>query len=81
MIDGNKFHAALELIVPQVIHLIAQNTGTEELTVAKKFYGSAVYAALENMKTGMWHYSAETLLSLYMEETEHGSFIWPEEAY
>lgn len=76
--DQKKFEGLLILIVPQVVGLIVQNCGLDEMTATTLFYKSRVYALLEQEETKMWHYSPLTLFNMYNEERETGNITFPE---
>lgn len=78
--DQKKFEAILMLLVPQVIHLIAAAYSYDEVTASKAFYRSKVYSFLEQEDTKLWHLSALTLFHMFDEETQTGTFTFPEEA-
>lgn len=78
--EKKKFEAMLILIVPQVIHLIAENYHCDEVTASKEFYSSKVYSFLEQEDTKLWHLSALTLFNMFDEEKQTGTFTFPEEA-
>lgn len=75
-----KFEAMLVLLVPQVIHLIVQNTPCDEVTASQMFYSSHVYELLEQEDTKLWHLSPKALFQMYHEEVNTGSISFPEEA-
>lgn len=74
-----KFEAILPLIVTPVIQLICDNYHLDEITAAKDFYESEVYALLEKEETKVWHFSPLTLFNMYDEERKNGSFVIPED--
>ncbi|MCI6730338.1 MAG: hypothetical protein MR473_09210 [Clostridiales bacterium] len=78
--DTKKFEAVLVLLVPQVVQLIVENCGGDEVAAARDFYSSQVYALLEQENTKLWHLSPLTLFHMYDEERKTGSFSVPEEA-
>lgn len=78
--EKQKFEAILILLVPQVVHLIAEAYPYNEVTAAKEFYDSKVYSLLEKEDTKLWHFSALTLFHMFDEEKKTGTFIFPEEA-
>lgn len=49
-------------------------------SVANEFYGSNLYALLEQEDTKIWHFSPLTLFNMFDEEKKTGSFELPEEA-
>lgn len=75
-----KFEAILTLLVPQVVQLIQQHFGWNEISTSQKFYASEVYALLEQEDTAVWHFSPLTLCNMFAEEYTQGSFVIPEEA-
>lgn len=77
--DKKKFEAMLVLLVPQIVHLIANNYAWDEVTASKEFYDSKVYSVLEQEDTKLWHLSALTLFNMFDEEKKTGDFTFPEE--
>ena len=78
--EKEKFEAMLVLLVPQIIHLIAENDNCDEVSASKQFYLSKVYSLLEDEETKLWHLSALTLFYMFDEEKKTGMIIFPEEA-
>ena len=78
--EQSKFEAILVLLVPQIIHLIAENHNCSEISAAKQFDSSHVYEQLEQEDTKLWHLIAQALYSLFHEELATGSVTFPEEA-
>lgn len=76
--DNAKFSAMLMLIVPQVIRLIIQHYGYDEVEASMRFYVSQVYALLEQEDTKLWHLSPLTLFHMYDEEQKTGTITFPE---
>lgn len=76
--DKAKFDALLTLIVPQVVHLIIQKYGLDEIEASKQFYISQVYALLEQEDTKLWQLSPLKLFSMYDEEQNNGTITFPE---
>ena len=76
--EQKKFEAVLALIVPQVIGVIIEKTGMDELTVTKSFYTSEVYSLLEQEDTKLWHLSPLTVYNMYDEEIRTGKITFPE---
>ena len=77
--DQEKFEALLILIVPRVVHLIAEKYNLNEKEAARVFYESELYAILEQEDTKVWHFSPLTLFNMYVEERETGQISFPEE--
>ena len=74
-----QFGAIMGVLVPQIILLILENFGYGEMTAAKEFYGSNLYALLEQEDTKLWHFSPLTLFNMFDEEKKTGNFEFPEE--
>ena len=47
---------------------------------AEMFYPSALFAALEDEHTKLWHLSAHALFEMFQEELQTGKITYPEEA-
>ncbi len=77
--EKGKFEAVLMLLVPQIVHMIAENYQLDEVAASNDFYKSKVYSLLEQEDTKLWHMSALTLFNMYDEEKKTGDFIIPEE--
>ncbi len=77
--NEEKFSALIGLIVPQVVHLIAEKYSYNEVKATQEFYSSKVYALLEEEDTKLWHFSPLTLFNMFIEEKETGEFYIPEE--
>lgn len=77
---AEKFSAIMGILVEQVVHLIAENYGCDELTASNDFYKSDVYALLEKEESKIWHFSPLTLFNMFDEEKRTGKFELPEEA-
>lgn len=78
--EKEKFEAMLVLLVPEIIHLIAEYGNYDEVSASKEFYLSKVYSLLEDEDTKLWHLSALTLFHMFDEEKRTGMIIFPEEA-
>lgn len=74
-----KFGAVMGVLVPQVIRLITENYLYDEMAATNEFYGSNLYALLEQEDTKLWHFSPLTLFNMFDEEKKTGSFEIPEE--
>lgn len=75
-----KFQAMLILIVPKVVHLIAEKYNLDELVATDMFYSSKVYEKLEQEDTKVWHFSPITIFNMFCEDYENGEFNFPEES-
>lgn len=74
-----KFGVIMGVLVPQIIQLIMENYGYDEITAANELYSSDIYALLEKENTKVWHFSPLTLYQLFDEEQKNGEFFLPEE--
>lgn len=77
--NDKSFTAILGIIVPEVVHRIAESYSCDEVTATEEFYASKVYALLEQEETKLWHFSPLTLFNMYDEERNTGGFSFPEE--
>lgn len=77
--EQKKLESVLILIIPQVIGLICEKYGWDEIAATNRFYASKVYASLEDKQTKLWHLSPLTLCRMFEEEQERDAFIFPEE--
>lgn len=78
--EQKKFEAVLKLLIPQVIYLIVEKNGLDEVAASRNFYNSKVYELLEKETTKLWHFSPLTLFNMYDEESKTGALKFPEEA-
>ena len=78
--EQDKFAVMMEMLVPQVVALIAERKGISALDAIGVFYASALYERLEVEETKLWHLSAQTLYDLLNEELTTGKITYPEEA-
>lgn len=77
--NDKSFTAVLGIIVPEVVHCIAESYSCDEVTATEEFYASKVYALLEQEETKLWHFNPLTLFNMYDEERNTGGFSFPEE--
>lgn len=76
---NEKFGAVMGILVPQVICFITEKYAYDEITAVNEFYGSDLYALLEQEDTKLWHFSPLTLFNMFDEEKKMGNFTIPEE--
>ncbi|MDR1733954.1 MAG: hypothetical protein LBR73_03630 [Oscillospiraceae bacterium] len=67
------------MIVPGILQLLQDRQGLSLEDASEILYHSALYAALENEETKVWHLGYPILYDLLMEELETGKITWPEE--
>ncbi len=77
--SDEKFSALIGLIVPEIVHLIAENYHYSEIEASKELYRTKLYALLEREDTKLWHFSPLTLFNMFDEEKKTGGFTIPEE--
>ena len=76
--DKAKFDALLPLIVTALMQKIVERKKISHDEAFLQLYSSQLYAALDNEKTKVWHYSAEKLFDLFEEEKACGKLELPE---
>ena len=76
--EQKKFEAMLVLVIPQVIGLVVEKNGVDEVTATREFYSSEVYALLEQEETKIWQLSPLTIFNMYEQERKTGSITFPE---
>lgn len=76
-----QFNSILSIIlVPQIVRLIEEKEGLDDIGAINEFYKSKTYSLLEKEDTGLWHYSSLTLYHIWKEEKVTGTIIFPEES-
>jgi hypothetical protein len=76
--ESDQFDALLPVIVAALaVKIVERQQLTEENAIAR-LYASQIYAALENEKTKVWHYSVEKLYTLFEGEQNTGKLELPE---
>lgn len=79
--DARKFATYLAVVVsPAVVGILADSLGIDEVSAMKKYFASAVYAAISDEGQKLWHHSPQLLASLVEEELLTGKFTYPQEA-
>ena len=78
--ERDKFGVMMEMLVPQVVALIAERKSVGALDAVRLFYASTLYERLETEETKLWHLSARMLYDLFDEELTTGKITYPEEA-
>ena len=75
-----KFNTILSIVlIPQIVSLIVDKEGLDDITAMNEFYKSQVYDLLSKEETKMWHYSPLTVYMMWKDEKETGKVIFPEE--
>lgn len=75
-----KFGAIMGVLLPQLVQLICQNEGLDEISASKALYTSKLYSVLEDEGTKLWHLSPHALYDIYVSEQLTGTPEFPEEA-
>lgn len=76
-----KFNTILSIaLIPQIVSLIAEKEGLDELSAINAFYQSQIYDLLSKEETKTWHFSPMTVYMLWKHEKETGEIVFPEEA-
>jgi hypothetical protein len=78
MMEVEKFHAILPLIVAAVTDKIVEEYNLNEDEAIEKFYSSRIYSYLEDEKTKVWHYSAYKIFDLFKTDFETGILDLPD---
>ncbi len=73
-----QFELVLHTISAGLVEKIVAEQGLEEEIAMERLYSSALYAALEQEKTKVWHYSVPKLFELWDEEIRTGQLVLPE---
>ncbi len=76
--ETDQFELVLQTISTGLVAKIISEKQLVEDTAMDKLYSSALYAALEQEKTKVWHYSVPMLYELWEEELKSGELILPE---
>ena len=76
--ENSKFEVVLQTISTGLVAKIIEETGLDEDIAMEKLYSSALYSAMENEKTKLWHYSVPKLYELWDKETKTGQLVLPE---
>jgi len=76
--ENCKFEIVLQTISTGLVAKIIEETGLDEDKAMERLYLSALYSAMENEKTKVWHYSVHKLYELLDNETKTGQLMLPE---
>ena len=78
MMENNQFELVLQTISTGLVAMIITKIGLDEDTAMEKLYSSALYSALEEEETKVWHYSVPKLYELWDNEIKTGRLTLPE---
>ena len=76
--EQNQFELVLQTISTGLVGKIIAETSLDEDIAMEKLYSSALYSALENEETKVWHYSVPKLYELWEKEAKTGQLVLPE---
>jgi hypothetical protein len=76
--ETKTFEMVLQTVATGLVDKIMSETGMNEDTAMEKLYSSALYSALENEETKVWHYSVPKLYELFSGEAANGRLTLPE---
>lgn len=75
-----KFNSILSIaLIPQIIALIVDKDGLDDINAINEFYQSKVYDLLSKEETKMWHYSPICIYMMWKQEKKTGKVAFPEE--
>ena len=75
-----KFNSILSIaLIPQIVDLIVEREGLDDISAMNEFYKSKVYELLSKEETKMWHYSPKTVYMMWKHEKKTGEIIFPED--
>lgn len=75
-----KFNSILSIaLVPQIVDLIVQKEGMDDISAMNAFYQSKTYELLTKEETKMWHFSPLTIYTMWEHEKQTGKILFPEE--
>ncbi len=78
--NEKQFNSILSVaLIPEVVALIVDKDGLDDLSAVNEFYSSKTYDLLTVEETKMWHYSPLTIYNIYKYEKENGEVVFPEE--
>ena len=73
-----QFIAMMPYITDDLAAMIAQKQNLSEADAISKLYHSQLYAMLEQEDTKVWQYSTDMLYSLFLQEQQTGSIVFPD---
>ena len=76
--EKKMFELVLQTISSGLVAKIIEETRLDEDAAMEKLYSSALYSALEQENTKVWHYSVPKLYELLENETKTGRLVLPE---
>ncbi len=75
-----KFNSILSVaLIPQIVALIVDKEGLDDIEALNEFYQSKVYDLLSKEETKIWHYSPMTIYMMWKHEKETNEVVFPEE--
>ena len=71
----NKAGQLIEYIIRDIVEYLIQNSGIDIKEAMAKFYGSEVFAKLNDTETGLYLCSSAYVCALFQDEMRHGKII------
>lgn len=73
-----QFIAIMPYISSDLVGMIATKNDITENEALTKLYASKLYAMLEQEETKLWQYSTNMLYSLFEQENQTGTIVFPD---
>ena len=73
-----QFAAMMPYISTDLVAMIAEKQNISHEEAIKELYASKLYAALEKEETKVWQYSTQMLYSLFKQEKQTGTILFPD---
>lgn len=73
-----QFIAMMPYISSDLVGMIATKNNITEDEAITKLYASKLYALLEQEDTKLWQYSTDMLYSLFEQENQTGTIVFPD---
>lgn len=73
-----QFIAMMPYISSDLVGMIATKNNITEDEAITKLYASKLYALLEQEDTKLWQYSTDMLYSLFEQENQTGTIMFPD---
>lgn len=76
--EQEQFIAIMPYISSDLVGMIATKNDIAENEALTKLYASKLYAMLEQEETKLWQYSTDMLYSLFEQENQTGTIVFPD---
>ena len=75
-----QFNTILSVaLIPQIVDLIVQREGLDDISALNAFYLSKTYEVLAREETKVWHFSPLTIYSMWVTEKKTGEVVFSED--